>query len=105
MDGRGELDLPRREVGVGVPRQLVRQDEKAVERSPKLVRHVREELGFVFRREGELARLLLERLTRLFDLAVLALDLYVLLRQEPCLIAELGIGLAKLFLLALELAR
>ena len=75
MDGLGELDLPRREVAVGVFDELIGEDEQAVERRPELVRHVREELGLVLRREGELLGLLLERLARLLDLAVLALDL------------------------------
>jgi hypothetical protein len=56
-------------------RELVGEDEQAVERRAQLVRHVRQELRLVLRRQRELLGLFLERLAGLLDLAVLALDL------------------------------
>ena len=53
----------------GFLRQLVGEDQQAVERRAQLVRHVGEELGLVLRGERELLGLLLERLARLLDLA------------------------------------
>ena len=96
MDGLRELDLLRVEVALGVARELVGEDEQVVERRPQLVRHVGEELGLVLRGEGELRRLLLERLARLLDLAVLALHLLVLVRQQPRLVLQLLVGLPQL---------
>ena len=93
------------EVALGVLRELIREDEQAVERRAQLVRHVREELGLVLRGERELLGLLLERLAGLLDLAVLALDLDVLLGEQARLFAELLVRLLQLFLLALQLPR
>ena len=74
VDGLGELGLPRAEVAVGVLRQLVGEDQEAVQRRAELVRHVGEELGFVLRGERELRRLFLEGLPGQLDLTVLPLD-------------------------------
>ena len=90
---------------VGVLAQLVGQDQQAVERRAQLVRHVGEELGLVLRRERELLGLFLERLARLLDLLVLALDLLVLVREQPGLLLELLVGLLQLELAALQLLR
>ena len=88
----------------GVLGQLVGEDQQAVERRAQLVGHVGEELGLVLRGERELRRLLLERLARLLDLLVLALDLDVLVREQARLLLELLVRLLELLLLALELA-
>jgi hypothetical protein len=47
VDGLRELHLARGQVGLRVLRQLLPQDQDAVERSAQLVRHVRQELGLV----------------------------------------------------------
>ena len=104
MDRLGELDLLVRQVAVRVARELVGEDEEAVQRRAQLVRHVREELGLVLRRERELLGLLLEGLPRLLDLLVLRLDLDVLLGEQRRLLLELLVGLLELLLLGLELA-
>ncbi len=73
------------EVALRVLRELLAQDQDAVERRAQLVRHVREELGLVARSERELGGLFLERLAGLLDFLVLALHLGVLLGEQPCL--------------------
>ena len=103
MDGAGELDLLRREIAVRVLGELLAEDEDAVERCPELVRHVGEELGLVFRGEGQLGRLFLDRTPRLLDLLVLALDLDVALGELLGLLLELLVGLLQLALLGLQL--
>ena len=90
---------------LGVRRELVGQNQQAVERRPQLVRHVREELGLVLRGERELLGLLLEGLPRLLDFAVLPLDLGVLLGEQLGLFLQLLVGLLQLLLLRLQLAR
>ena len=100
-----ELDLLRRETLLGVLRELLAQDQDAVERRAQLVRHVRKELGLVARGERELRRLVLERAARELDLLVLALDLGVLLGQQACLLRELLVGLLQLALLRLQFRR
>ena len=74
-------DLRVGQVLVVVARQLAREDQQAVERRAQLVRHVREELGLVLRRDRELLGLLLDQALGPLDLLVLALDLGVLLGQ------------------------
>src|SRR2546430_17014954 len=60
-----------------VLRELLAENQDAVERCAQLVRHVRQELRLVARGERELRRLLLERAPGELDLLVLALDLHV----------------------------
>ena len=55
VDGLRELGLAPREVALGVLRELVGEDQQAVERRAQLVRHVREELGLVLRGERRAA--------------------------------------------------
>ena len=83
-----------RQVPLGVLRELVGEDEQAVERRPQLVRHVGEELRLVLGGQRELLGLLLERLPRLLDLLVLPLDLLVLVGEQPGLLLELLVGLS-----------
>ena len=59
VNGARELDLLEREIAVGVVRELLTQDQDAVERRAQLVRHVGEELRLVFRRQRELGCLFL----------------------------------------------
>ena len=87
----------------GFLRQLVGQDQQAVERRAQLVRHVREELGLVLGRERELLGLLFQRLAGLLDFLVLALDLLVLVGEQAGLFLQLLVGLLQLLLPALQL--
>ncbi len=103
MNGARVLDLPRGEVLVPVVDELPREDEQAVQRRAKLVRHVREELRLVAGRQGQLLGLLLELLPRELDLAVLALDLALLGGELTGLLLELLVRLLQLLLLGLEL--
>jgi hypothetical protein len=66
------------------------------------VAHVRQELALVLRGERELVGLLLERLARELDLAVLQLDVAVLLAEQRRLLLQLLVGLAQLLLLGLQ---
>ena len=65
--------------------------------------HVGEELGLVFRGERQLGGFFLERVAGLLDLGVLALDLGVLLGEQPGLGAQLLIGLLEFALAGLQL--
>ena len=96
VDRLRRLDLPQAQVAFAVLGELVRQEQQAVQRRPQLVRHVRQELGLVLRGERELRRLLFERLPRLLDLRVLALDLLVLVRELPRLLLERLVRLLQL---------
>ena len=104
VNGAGELDLPGREVAVGVVGELLAQDQDAVERRAQLVRHVGEEFRLVLRGQRELGRLLLQRAARLLDFLVLALHLDVALGELLRLLLELLVGLLQLALLRLQLA-
>ena len=83
VDVAGELDLLGGEVAGRVLGELLAEDEDGVERRAQLVRHVGQELGLVLRGERQLGGLLLERVAGLLDLGVLALDLGVLLGEQP----------------------
>ena len=96
VDRLGRLDLPQAQVALGILRELVREEQQAVQRRAQLVRHVREELGLVLRGQRELRRLLFERLPRLLDLRVLALDLLVLVRELARLLLERLVRLLQL---------
>ena len=50
VDAGGKLDLLGGQVGFSILGQELGQNQQAVERGPQLVRHVGQELGFVFRR-------------------------------------------------------
>ena len=86
----------------GLSAQQLREDQQRVERRSQLVRHVREELALVLRRERELLRLLLERRASELDLLVLDLDARVLLLELAGLLLELLVRLLELLLLLLE---
>ena len=100
MNRLGVLGLPASEVAVRVLRQLIRQDQQAIERRAQLVRHVRQELRLVLRRERKLLGLFFERLPRLLHFAVLPFHFDVLMREQPGLFLELLIRLLQ-FLLAI----
>src|SRR5262249_4657076 len=89
VDGLGEIDLLVAQVAAGVLAELIGKDEQAVERRPKLVRHVGEELALVFRSERELLGLLFQGFARLFDFLVLALDFLMLVGKQSRLLLEL----------------
>ena len=91
------------EVAAGVFGQLLAQDQDRIERRAQLVRHVGEELGLVLRGERQLGGLFFQGAAGLLDLAVLALDLGVLLGEQPRLGAQLFVGLLQLALARLQL--
>ena len=71
----------------------------------QFVRHVGKELGLVFRRQRQLARLVFQGLARLLDFLVLALDFLILVREQAGLFLQLLVGLLQLFLAALQFMR
>ena len=103
VDGLRELDLAAAQVLVRILRELLTQDEDAVQRRTQLVRHVGQELRLVARGERQLGRLLLQRAARELDFLVLALDFRVLLREQLRLVRQLLVGLLQLGLLRLQL--
>ena len=103
VDVARELDLLRNQVARRVLGELLAQDQDGIERRAQLVRHVRQELGLVLRGERELGGLFLERVAGLLDFGVLALDLGVLLGEQPRLGAQLLVGLLELALAGLQL--
>ena len=105
VDVAGKIDLLGQEVAAGVVGQLLAEDQDRIERRAQLVGHVGEELGLVLGGERQLGGLFLERAAGLLDLAVLALDLGVLLGEQPGLGAQLLVGLLELALARLELDR
>ena len=92
-----------REVAAGVFGQLLAENQDGIERRAQLVGHVGQELGLVFRGERQLGGLFLERAAGLLDFGVLALDLGVLLGEQPGLGAQLLVGLLELALARLQL--
>ena len=92
------------QVLVRVLRELLAEDQDAVERRAQLVRHVGQELGLVARGERQLGGLLLQRAPRQLDFLVLALDFRVLLGEQLRLVGQLLVRLLQLGLLRLQLA-
>src|SRR5581483_204493 len=105
MDVAGELNLLSVQVAFAVVGELLREDQNGIQRRAQLVRHVRQEFRFVLGSERQLGRFLLDRVPRLLDLAVLALDLGVLLGELLRLGCKLFVRLLQLFLLRLQLDR
>ena len=105
VDGARELHLLVRQIAFGIVRQLLAENQDAVERRPQLVRHVGEELRLVLRGQRQLRGLVFERAAGLLDFLVLALDLGVLLGELLRLLRQLLVGLLQLLLLRLQLAR
>ena len=91
------------QVARGVFGELLAEDEDGIERRAQFVGHVRQELGLVFRGERQLGGFFLERVAGLLDLGVLALDLGVLLGEQPGLGAQLLVGLLEFALAGLQL--
>ena len=104
VDRAREFDLLARQVAFGVVRELLSENQDAVERRAQLVRHVREELGLVLRGQRELGGLVLERAARLLDFLILPLHFDVLLGELLRLLRELLVGLLQLLLLRLQFA-
>ena len=67
------------------------------------MRHVRQELGLVFRGECQFGGFFLEGVASLLDLGVLPLDLGVLLGEKPRLGSQFFVGLLKFALARLQL--
>src|SRR5579859_1568919 len=81
MDSSGKFDLLCAQIAVRIVGELLSQNENAVERSAQLVRHVGQELRFVFRSQRQLFCLFLQSTSRLLDFLVLAFDFCVLLGE------------------------
>ena len=92
------------QISVGIVGELLTENQNAVERRAQLVRHVREEFGFVFRSQRQLGRLFFERAAGLLDFLILALDFGVLLGELLRFLLELLVGLLQLLLLRLQFA-
>ena len=105
VDGARELHLLGRQIAVRVLRELLAEDEDAVERRAQLVRHVGEEFRLVLRGERELGRLFLDRAAGLLDFLILRLHLDVAVGELLRLLLELLVGLLQLPLLRLQLRR
>ena len=103
VNGSRKLHLFGCEVTVRILTQLLTEDENAVERRPKLVRHVRQKFRFVFRSQCELRSLLLECAAGLLDFLILALHFHVSFRELLGFLRELLVGLLQLLLLCLKL--
>ena len=92
-----------RQVAFGILAKLIGKNEQAVERRAQLVRHVRQEFGFVLRCQRKLLRLFFQRLSGLLDFLVLSFHFDVLVGQQLGLFFQFLVGLLQLFLLALKL--
>src|ERR1700690_1651043 len=68
VNGSCEFALFCRKAAVGIFGKLLTEDENAIERCAQLVRHVGQELRFVFRSKRQFARLFFEGAPRLLDL-------------------------------------
>jgi len=79
IDRLGVLDLLGRQISVLVVSQQLRENQQTVQRRPQLMRHVGKELRLVLGSQGELLRLLFQRLPGLLHFAVLAFDFLVLI--------------------------
>ena len=93
MNGPGKLHLFGHEVLVFVPRQLVGENQQAVQRRAEFVRHVGQEFRFILGSQRQLAGLLLQRLAGLFHFAVLAFHFHVLVGQQLGFLGQLLVGL------------
>src|SRR5205807_9451566 len=90
---------------VGILGQLLGQNQDGIERGAQLVRHIGKQFRFVLGSQSQLGGLFLQRMARLFDLLVLALDLGILLGGLLGLARYLIVRLLQLLLLSLELRR
>ncbi len=97
------LDLRIGHVVLGIVGELFGEDQQAVERRAQFVRHVRDELRLVLRRDRELGRLLLHEQLRLLDLFVLLLRFDVAFGEQARLALEVFVRLAQLLLLRTQL--
>ena len=89
----------------GVVRQLLAENQDAVERRSQLVRHVREELRLVLGGQRQFRGLVFDRAASLLDFLVLPFDLGILFGELLRLLRELLVRLLKLLLLRLQLTR
>jgi hypothetical protein len=102
VDRAGKFDLLGAQIAIRVVAELLAEDQDAVQRRPQLMRHVGEELGFVFRGQRQLGGLFFEGAARLLDFLVLGLDLDIAFRELLRLLLQLLVGLLQFALLALQ---
>ena len=96
MDGLCKPHLFFGEVTILVLEQLLREYQQGVKRCPQLMRHIRKELRFVFRSQGQLFRFFFERFSCLFHFLILIFHLFFLLNKKVCFILQVFIGALQL---------
>ena len=104
MNGAGEFGLFGGQIAVRIFRQLLTENENAVQRGAQLVAHIGQELGLVFRGQRELGGFFFQRAAGLFDFLVLALHFEIALGQLRRFLFQLLIGLLQFGLLRLQFA-
>ena len=104
VDGAGKFYLLRGEIASRIFTELLPQNQDAIQRRAQFMRHVRQELRFVFGGQRQLLGLALKRAARLLNLLVLAFHLDILLSQLLRLLRQLFVRLLQLFLLSLQLS-
>ena len=105
MNGAREFNLLVGQITIDVVAELLAENEDAVERRTQLMRHVREEFRFVFRRQREFRRLFFECAAGAFDFLVLCFDFHVTFGELLRLLLELLICRLQFCLLVLQFAR
>ena len=105
MNVFGKFHLFGKQVAVGILGQLLGQNQDGIERGAQLVRHIGKKFRFVLGSQSQLGGLFFQRMARLFDLLILALDLGILLGELLGLARQLIVRLLQLLLLSLELRR
>src|SRR5207237_10394900 len=105
MDVLGKFHLFGKQVAVGSLGQLLGQNQDGIERGAQLVRHIGKKFRFVLGRQSQLGGLFFQRMARLFDLLILAVDLGILLGELLGVARQLIVGLLELILLIPALQR
>ncbi len=100
-----EFHLLGGQVAVRIVGELLPQNENAVQRSPQLVRHVRQELGLVLRCKRQLLGFFFHRAPSLLDFLILAFHLDILFGELLGFLRELLVGLLQFGLLRLQFLR
>src|SRR5215469_1325664 len=100
-----ELDLLGTEIPIEIIRQLLAENQNAIERRAELVRHVCQKLRFVFGGQRQFIRLFLKRQAGLLDFLILAFHFGVLFGELIGLLGELLVLFLEFLLLILQFAR
>ena len=97
-----EFHLLGRQIAVGVVRELLAQNQNAVERRAQFVRHVGQEFRLVLRSERQFLGFFFHRAARLLDFLVLAFHFHVLFGELLRFLRQLLVGLLQFGLLRLQ---